>query len=138
MIFPNVCEGSICWVNGRRMHVWNKTRVDKYGERIVYHENVVDSSRFWEVKCRTKTWQGRRKCIHKNSMSHAITVLFCVTSVVLAVGFGVFGMTAVCAWEQRVEAARPAWRKEQLREEAWEAKVEKRRGKNLSKAEGRE
>jgi hypothetical protein len=37
-----------------------------------------------------------------------------------------------------VEAARPAWLKEQLREEAWEAKVEKRRGKNLSKAEGRE
>jgi hypothetical protein len=92
VIFPNVFRGSICWVNGRRMHVWNKTRVDKYGERIVYHENVVDSCRFWEVKCRTKTWQGRRKCIHKNSMSHAITVLFCVTSVVRRRGGGPTGV----------------------------------------------
>ena len=82
VIFPNVFRGSVC------MHVWNKTRLDK---------NVVDSCGFWEVKCGTKKWQGRRKFIHKSSMSHAITVFFCVTSVVLAVGFGVFGMTAVCA-----------------------------------------
>lgn len=130
VIFPNVFRGSICWVNGRRMHVWNKTRLDKYGERIVYHENVVDSCGFWEVKCGTKTWQDRRKCIYKSSMSHAITVLFCVTSVVLAVGFGVFGMTAVCASEQRVEADRPAWLKEQLREEAWKRSWRRGGGRN--------
>ena len=134
VIFPNVFRGPVCRVNGPRMHVWSKTRLDKYGERIVYHENVLDSCRFWEVMCGTKKWHGRRKCIHNSSMSHAITVLLCVTSVVLAVGFGIFGMTDVCAWEQRMEAARPAWLTEQLREEAREAKVEKRRGKDLSNA----
>jgi preprotein translocase subunit SecG len=138
VIFSNVFRGPVCWVNGRRMYVWSKTRLDKYGERIVYHENVVDSCGFWEVKRGTKNWQGHRKCIHKSSMSHAITVLFCVTSVVLAVGFGVFGLTDVCACEQRLEAARPAWHPEQLREEAREAKVEKRRGKDLSKAKREE